>query len=528
MKCLLSAAVVFFGAFLKMPSLSSAEPAVVAVVFDGSGKGTMMVADPAAIGKKALAIDVNDISGTHRLKSTAPRLEAGRYRMTLYARLFSTASDDFTRLRLDWTIGDEKNARRKDQFMWTQFDSSPSRYTPLTMELTLATPMTPVFDLGWQQVTTGPLDRVRPIRKVEPPTTPKGTDPSSTTPKKMSGGIDILDDIDSQKAASLAAVGFPALLIDRVTIEPISRTQWVEAVLPKFVHVYPGQANPVEVSVRNLENRAVPATISLEVRAGLDETLHTATKQVSLPAAGSATCKFDWAGSNREFGHEVRATLTVGGKVVHAASDYYSVSLPIWKTALQANGFLDWYGREKNLLEHVTRNRALYLNVEEAFSWQPSSWTDLTPKTEHWWSGQGDAHNNATGLKLWLDASHEHGIKMITYLWSSASGPERFGVGARGRPSLSPTGKSVWRPNFWMSKICVSSRLRKRTRGYGGCVAASGTTWASIAACSAPSTKASPRPWPRPSALAGMAPASIRRQPGAPWAPRTCMPSLRI
>jgi hypothetical protein len=108
---------------------------------------------------------------------------------------------------------------------------------------------------------------------------------------------------------------------------------------------------------------------------------------------------------------------------VHSAAEYFSVGTPIWKTAIQGNGFLTWYGREASLSEHVEENRDAYINVEEAFSWQPSSWTDLNPKDNHWWTGQGNAHNSAAGLKIWMDASHRHGIKMITYSWPTASGP---------------------------------------------------------------------------------------------------------
>src|SRR5262249_46583294 len=145
--------------------------------------------------------------------------------------------------------------------------------------------------------------------------------------------------------------------------------------------------------------------------------LHRASQRVTLPAGSTTSCRFDWAGSRREFGHEAAATLIVGGRNVHAASEYYSVGFPIWKTALQGSGFLDFYGRESQLAEHVLYNRAMYQNVEEAFSWQPSSWTDLTPKTPHWWSGQGDAHNSVASLQQWIGQSHDHGIKMITYLW---------------------------------------------------------------------------------------------------------------
>ncbi len=166
------------------------------------------------------------------------------------------------------------------------------------------------------------------------------------------------------------------------------------------------------------------AVARLEIFAGLDEPLHSESRSLTLPASSATACEFAWTAGKREYGHEARVTLLVDDKPVYTAQDYFSVSFPIWKTALQGSGFLTWFTREKEIPGHVAENRASYLNVEEAFSWQPSSWTDLTPKGDHWFTGQGDAHNNLSGLQQWIGLSHAEGIKMITYLWATASGPE--------------------------------------------------------------------------------------------------------
>ena len=71
------------------------------------------------------------------------------------------------------------------------------------------------------------------------------------------------------------------------------------------------------------------------------------------------------------------------------------------------------------------------MNVEEAFSWQPSSWTDLNPTTDDWWTGQGNFHNDQHGLREWFGMSHSNGIKMITYSWATTSGKDGFDVGRR-------------------------------------------------------------------------------------------------
>src|SRR5262249_5625258 len=132
-----------------------------------------------------------------------------------------------------------------------------------------------------------------------------------------------------------------------------------------------------------------------------------------------------------DFGYGAVALLSIDGKLVHSNAEYFSVSTPIWKTAIQGSGFLTWYGREKELKPHVEGNRRDYCNVEEAFSWQPSSWNDLNPTNEDWWTGQGNAHNSRAGLLEWSSNSHSNGIKLITYSWPSSSGKRGMDQGQR-------------------------------------------------------------------------------------------------
>ncbi len=421
----------FVCSFMVLRSIAAAESET--ITFDASGEGSAVVAHPTAAKQNILAIDVGGLKGAHKLKSNAPKLAAGKYRVTLYAMPYSTGGDDFSRLRATWTVGDSRNPV-KQQVAWTQFDSTPNRFTPFEIELTLPTSTTPTFELSWLQLSAGPGEKVKPIRKLELPTAPKSD--AIVKKSKPRASDDLLAELSVKGPVTpFASVTYPALLIERVVIEPLSRTQFVEHVRPQFLHVYPGEKNPVDVTIRNVESRPVEALARLEIRVGLGELLHTLEQPLKLPAGGVVSHRFEWPAATREFGYETNVTVLVDGKAVHSASDYFSASTPIWKTALQAGGFLDWYGREPFFADHVANNRAKYLNVEEAFSWQPSSWTDLTPETDHWWTGQGDVHNSLAGLKQWIGLSHKEGIKMITYLWPTASGPEAIEWG-REAPEL--------------------------------------------------------------------------------------------
>ncbi len=52
--------------------------------------------------------------------------------------------------------------------------------------------------------------------------------------------------------------------------------------------------------------------------------------------------------------HEAVAEIEAEGKILHTASEFFSVSEPIWKTALQGGGFIAWYSREHQFSIHVT------------------------------------------------------------------------------------------------------------------------------------------------------------------------------
>ena len=391
--------------------------------FTYAGDGTQVVAHPAASEKQALAVDVSPKSGKLQLKlkgateGTSPLL-AGLYRVTFHARLHHKANDDLSRLVIGLKSGNTK------EFVWTQFDSAADRFTPLEFEVLYADPFEPQAAISWRQVSFSTTEATKSIRPLETPDAPVIKNASKLTKKQAADVDDLLGDLENiDKVTPLEAVDYPAVLIDRLSFEPLSTTQFVAEVRPQFIHIYPGEKNPISATLVNLEKKPVTAIVKLNVLAGLDEAIGQMQQAVVLPAGERVTVTFPWQAGKREFGYEARVSLVVDDKLVHIEREYFSVSFPIWKTALQANGFITWYGREKDFPEHVARNRRNYLNVEEAFSWQPSSWTDLTPDDEHWWTGQNDFHNSLSGLKQWIDLSHREGIKMITYLWSSASGP---------------------------------------------------------------------------------------------------------
>ena len=155
----------------------------------------------------------------------------------------------------------------------------------------------------------------------------------------------------------LAQIDYPAILVGDPVIEPVSTTYMVDKVWPEYLHIYPGGTNPVEVTVRNFTSQPATAQVRLEMQTGLDENALVGQQTVTIPARGIVKAQFPWVAGLREFGYGAMATLLIDGKPIHTATEYFSVSTPIWKTAIQGSGFITWYGRDYFLKPHVEANR---------------------------------------------------------------------------------------------------------------------------------------------------------------------------
>jgi hypothetical protein len=394
-------------------------------------KGTALVKAPGAPGGQCLAVRIHEKPGAVTMGLPWPDARPGLYRVSLPLRLHARPGFNPALLKLSVSFGAGEKAWLAYPVSPAQLDGTPGAMTPLTRPVVLVAPSQEnSLTVSWSFAIPQTARKGETAFKVETPdvsemeTSLEAAGPEANAP-------DFLDEAAADTPRPLSEIDFPAILVGDPVIEPMALTLAVEKVWPEKVHVYPGEPNPVEVTARNYTDQAAEALVRLEMRTGLDEAVPVGEEPIRIPARSAAQARFPWTSGAREFGHEAVATVIADGKPVHSASEYFSVSTPVWKTAIQGSGFITWYGREKQFPQHVEDNRRAYVNVEEAFSWQPSSWTDLNPATETWFTGQNSFHNSLSGLRDWLGRSHRHGIKMITYSWASASGRPGFEFGRR-------------------------------------------------------------------------------------------------
>lgn len=413
--------------FCMMVIASLAEPLVAgSIEIERPEKGAALVKDPGAPGGRCVAVRIQEKPGAVTMGLQWADARPDLYRVSLPLRLHLRPGFNAALLKMNVSFGAGEKVWLTYPVAPAQLDGTPGAWTPLTRLVTLTGPSQEnSLTVSWYFALYLTARKGETAFKVETPDVSEmGT--SLEAGGQDSNAPDFLDEVAAETPRPLSEIDYPALLVGDPVFEPVATTLAVEKVWPEKVHVYPGEANPIEVTVRNFTNNESEALVRLEIKTGLDEVAPVGEERIRVPARDSAQVKFPWKSGTREYGHEAFATVIVDGKPAHSASEYFSVSTPIWKTAIQGSGFITWHGREQHFAQHVEDNRRAYINVEEAFSWQPSSWTDLNPTTETWFSGQNSFHNSLSGLREWMGRSHRHGIKMITYSWASVSGKAGF------------------------------------------------------------------------------------------------------
>ena len=392
-----------------------------------------LAADPAATGGEAVAVRVTEANQGEPNQWTLFKepLRPGLYRCAIKARLKLPKDYDAARLLLNLNLHSGGTTNANLELDWGVFDGRPGQFTTFTREFSLLKPAQPTLNLEYHFAALGQNVKKRPIQPAKLPTV---NDEKATPTDEFAK--DFIRSLDAEKARPVAAIEDPVVFFDTVEIQQLNDSLVIEKVWPEKVHVYPGgETNSIIVTVCNYQAQPATATVRLTMQTGLTEVSAPQETPITVPGNGTATCRFNWQSGQREYGHGACAEIIVNGQTVHSRTDYFSVSTPVWKTALQGSGFISWYGREEKFPGHVSDCRRDYLNVEEAFSWEPSSFTDLNPTTEDWWTGQCNFHNSLKGLRLWMSLSHSNGIKLMTYNWPSASGPAGFDW-LRRRPDL--------------------------------------------------------------------------------------------
>jgi len=296
--------------------------------------GVALVTDAGAPGGPGTAVNLQEQRGAVTFPFQWPEAAPGLYQLSLPLRLHVPPEFSPAALQMKFEFGCGSNeVWLAEPVAPAKLDGSPDTWTILTRPLDLSEPVhSNRLTISWYHTGKMPAAKVKSAAPAKP-TVPAAAGKGPVPPPEPAAHV------DPNTPQQLAQLDYPVILIGTPVLEPVATMLAVEKVWPEFVHVYPGGTNPVEVTVRNFTGTAAETTVRLEMKNGLDEVTPVGEQHLPVPAHGTATVKFPWVAGAREFGYGAVATVSVGGRPVHSATEYFSVSTPIWKTAIQGSGF---------------------------------------------------------------------------------------------------------------------------------------------------------------------------------------------
>lgn len=215
----------------------------------------------------------------------------------------------------------------------------------------------------------------------------------------------------------------------------------------------PGEAGTATVTLRNPTGVALKLELRLAEVTEFDSRRALGSRAVELAAGQELPVAFAFTNSAVEYGRELLVELSVDGNPVATATEPFSVADNVWKVCIGGtpNGPASGSARysEEVARKQVVEWREQYVNCWEKYFWAPDDWGDLTPDPgATWMSGQARRFENTEKMQAQIVASHQHGIRVVSYGKCMAGGVPGWEL-ARARPQWFVTdsiGRTLGRP----------------------------------------------------------------------------------
>ncbi|MFM7290600.1 MAG: hypothetical protein ACKO6B_05140, partial [Planctomycetia bacterium] len=243
----------------------------------------------------------------------------------------------------------------------------------------------------------------------------------------LSGKPDLDDEefeLEEDPAVASIPIDVLRLAIDRIEIRPVRTADAVvTAVELDKVHYFPDETisgTATLVAPGGGSYRAV-----VEVVTEADTARQVAEQAVTLAAGRPFTlpiaCPLD---GTTEMGHEIRVRLLDGDREMHAGRQFAGVSANVYRVGITGGhcGQNTQTVKPEQIAAVMRANKDRYANYYERFAWAPCDYSDMTPDSELFWSGQTQYPGSIAGLKREIDEAHRFGIKAISYGKSCGGG----------------------------------------------------------------------------------------------------------
>lgn len=255
----------------------------------------------------------------------------------------------------------------------------------------------------------------------------------------------------SSEHAPVAQGDLGRVWFDQVGLRAKNQTAGISSVRCRKIHLRRDETQHATVVVSNYTASAQRVELAVEAVTRIDAVRRLGAWSLTLPAHGSRTVTHAWSVGGEAYGRQVRAVLRRGPDVLDRREAYFGVSDNIWQLGIRARHhvynvpgrhrfilpdppepvvhYLHWSGLctperiERWFRTHID---GTYVNVIEKFSWAPDQFSDMTPETDTWRSGQGTYYESKPMLKRIIRTAHERGVKVTTYGYGTGGGPPAY------------------------------------------------------------------------------------------------------
>lgn len=238
---------------------------------------------------------------------------------------------------------------------------------------------------------------------------------------------DALDALEEDRNVQTLNAFDHRILCDKIVLTPLRTPPvLVTGVEVDKIHYAPGETVRASVQLVSVDGTHTVRLIAEGVTE-IDDISEVYRMDLELDET-PRTVAFEFVLPKREFGHKLRCTLTIDGEAVHSGGAFFGVSRNVYRIGITApNGPQDMRNFSADDAQRLMqRGRSLYANYFERFAWAPCDYSELTPETEIFYSGQTQYPGSISGFKNLLNAAHEVGIKGITYGKACAAGIAGF------------------------------------------------------------------------------------------------------
>jgi hypothetical protein len=201
------------------------------------------------------------------------------------------------------------------------------------------------------------------------------------------------------------------VLVETGDGEPVSRLRVeaepavsVERVWPNKVLYANNEPAVCEITLHNWQDQVERVDVVTTLHGDLDQAETLDRRAVTLQPREEQKIALTWNTGKREYGYEIEATVSQGGRVLDSGREYFGIASD-WLKIMQDGS-----------------SRLYYQNVTRVHNHQAADGTLDAPEGDYEiWGNDHNYYSNGAALRQYLNGMKEQGIKPCFYLYAAAT-----------------------------------------------------------------------------------------------------------